>query len=203
MKLYQDERAVNPRRVRIFAAEKGLELELENIDIFKADHMTDDFSGMNPMQRVPVLELDDGTAISESVAICRYFEALKPEPPLMGGDPVEQAMVEMWNRRIELGLLDAIINCFRHGHPMMAELEDPQIKDWSVVNQGRASAVLEFLEGDMADRPFIAGERFSIADITCLCAVDFLKAARLELTDDHVNLKRWHGEVSARPSAAA
>ena len=203
MKLYQDERALNPRRVRIFAAEKGIEFSIENIDIFKSDHKTESFTALNPMQRVPVLELDDGTTISESTAICRYFEALKPEPALMGGDPVEQGRVEMWHRRIELNLLEAVTQCFRHGHPMMAELENPQIKDWSVLNQGRAAAMLEFLNGDMADRRFIAGDSFSIADIACLCAVDFLKAARLELTEDHGNLRRWHEEVSARPSTAA
>lgn len=203
MKLYQDERALNPRRVRIFAAEKGIGLSVENLDIFKSEHKTEGFTALNPMQRVPVLELDDGATISESTAICRYFEAIQPEPALMGGDPLDQARVEMWNRRIELNLLDAITQCFRHGHPMMADLESRQIKDWSVLNKGRAAAMLEFLEGDMADRPFIAGEAFSIADITCLCAIDFLRAARLELTEEHVNLRRWHADISARPSAKA
>ena len=203
MKLYQDERALNPRRVRIFAAEKGIEFSVENIDIFKSEHKTEGFTELNPMQRIPVLQFDDGSTISESTAICRYFEAIQLEPPLMGGDPLDQARVEMWQRRIELNLLDAIIQCFRHGHPMMAELENPQIKDWSVLNQGRAAAMLEFLNGDMADRQFIVGNTFSIADITCLCAIDFLKAARLELGEEHGNLRRWHGEVSSRPSAAA
>ncbi len=203
MKLYQDPQAVNPRRVRIFLAEKGIDVPFENLEVLKGGHRDPALVAKNPMMRVPFLELDDGTVIAESMAICRYFEALQPEPVLMGRNPVEQAGIEMWNRRVEHQLLGSVINCFRHGHPVMVALEPNQIKEWSVLNNTRASEMLGFLETEMASRPFIAGAEYSVADITALAAVDFLRAARLELTDDHPNLRRWHADVSARPSAAA
>jgi glutathione S-transferase len=189
--------------VRIFLAEKGISVPLVNVDVLKGEHKQPPLSDLNPMHRVPVLVLDDGTVIAESLAICRYFEVLNPEPRLMGESALEQATIEMWNRRVERRLLDPLTHCFRHGHPAMAALEPNQIKEWSVLSKERAAEMLTMLEGEMATRAFIAGDAFSIADVTALCAVDFLRAARLQLTDEHPNLKRWHGEVSARPSAAA
>jgi glutathione S-transferase len=203
MQLYQDPKAVNPRRVRVFLAEKGVSVPLVDVDVLKGEHMQPPLSDLNPMHRVPVLVLDDGTVIAESMAICRYFEVLHPEPCLFGAGALEQAVIEMWNRRIERRLLDPVSQCFRHGHPAMAALEPRQIKEWSVLSKDRAADMLAMLDAEMAARPCIAGAAFSVADITALCAVDFLRAARLELTDAHANLKRWHGEISARPSAAA
>jgi glutathione S-transferase len=203
MKLYQDPLAANPRRVRIFLAEKGIEVPTVDVEVMKGEHKQPPLSDMNPMHRVPILELDDGTVIAESMAICRYFEALQPEPCLMGADPVAQATIEMWSRRVERRLLDPVTQCFRHGHPAMAVLEPLQIAEWSVLNKERASQMLDLMDAEMAGRPFIAGEAYSVADITALVAVDFLRAARLALTEDHANLQRWYGEISTRPSAKA
>lgn len=203
MILIEDNRAPNPRRVRIFLAEKGIEVERRHIDIMVEEHKTPDMVKRNPFMRIPVLELDDGTCIAEAMAICRYFEALNPTPALFGETALEIGLVDMWQRRIELQLMHPIGFAFRHAHPRMAHLEVPQIKQWSEVNVGRVEAMLDFLNDELASRPFIAGESFSVADIDALCAVDFMRVARVSMTDEHVHLKRWYDEVSARPSAAA
>ena len=135
MKLYDGGRAPNPRRVRIFFAEKGLALpELVPVDMARKEHKTEAFTRINPAQRLPVLELDDGTALAETIAICRYIEALHPEPPLFGRDAKEQATIEMWNRRVELGLFASVAAVFRHSHPSMAELEE-QVPEWAEANR--------------------------------------------------------------------
>ena len=203
MKLIDGGRAPNPRRVRIFLAEKGIAIPTEQIDFAKRAHKSEDFTKINPMQRVPVLILDDGTAISESMAICRYFEALNPEPPLFGKSVKEQAVIEMWNRRMELNLMGAITAVFRHLHPAMAELEVPQVPEWGEANRPKVLGYLEWLDAELAGRQFIAGENFSVADITAMVAVDFMKPAKIELPDRLVDLARWHQAVRARPSAAA
>lgn len=203
MILIEDNRAPNPRRVRVFLAEKGIEVERRHIDIMAEEHKTPEMVRRNPFMRIPVLELDDGTCIAEAMAICRYFEALNPEPALFGKTPLEIGLIDMWQRRIELQLMHPIAFAFRHSHPRMAHLEVPQIKEWSEVNVGRVEAVLDFLNGELASRQFIAGDSFSVADIDALCAVDFMRVARVALKDEHTHLKRWHDEVSARPSAAA
>ena len=203
MILIEDNRAPNPRRVRIFLAEKGIEVERRHIDIMVEEHKTPEMVKRNPFMRIPVLELDDGTCIAEAMAICRYFEALHPDPALFGETPVEIGAIDMWQRRIELQLMHPIAYAFRHAHPKMAHLEEPQIKQWSEVNVGRVEAMLDFLDGELASRQFIAGDKFSVADIDALCAVDFMRVARVAMKDEHIQLKRWHGEVSARPSAAA
>ena len=144
MKLYDGGRAPNPRRVRIFFAEKGIPLpEIVAVDIGQKEHLTDAFARLNPVQRLPVLELDDGTALAETIAICRYIESLHPQPPLFGRDAKEQALIEMWSRRVELGLFAAVTAVFRHGHPSMAELEDHDTVD-------RNSFNLEKLRGAFA-----------------------------------------------------
>ncbi len=203
MKLIDGGRAPNPRRVRIFLAEKGIEVSVEPLDIGALEQKTDAFRAINPMQRVPVLILDDGTAISESVAICRYFEELQPDPPLMGTGALGKALVEMWNRRMELNLLAAVAAAFRHLHPAMIEMEVPQVAAWGEANKAKVMEVLEWLDGELAGRPFIAGDSYTIADITAMVAVDFMKPAKLAVPDNHANLLRWHGEVSSRPSASA
>ena len=203
MKIIETKRAPNPRRVRIFLAEKGIAVEFEQIDIMQLDQRSPAFSALNPLQQVPVLVLDDGATISESVAICRYFEDVQPQPALLGTTPLERATIEMWNRRIELGLFLPIAQCFRHTHPAMAALEVPQIAAWGEANRGRVAQLLRVLDTELARRPYIAGERLSIADITALVAVDFMKPARLTMPEGLTHVQRWHAAVSARPSARA
>ena len=202
MKLYEDHRAPNPRRVRIFLAEKGIEVPRQQVDIMAGEHKEPALSKLNPFERLPILELDDGQVICESLAICRYFEAVQPEPPLFGTDALDQAMVEMWQRRVEQNLYMPVSYAFRHGHPRMASLEVPQVREWGEANLARIPKMLDYFDGELGQREFLAGDRFSVADITALCAVDFMKVVRLSL-DGHENLRRWHGEVSGRPSASA
>ena len=203
MKLYDSARAPNPRRVRVFLAEKGVSVPTEQVDIGALAHKSAAFAAVNPMQRVPALQLDDGTVIAESMAICRYFEALRPEPPLFGRGAIEVALVEMWNRRLELNLLGPIASVFRHLHPAMKVLEQPQIPDWGEANKPRVAEFLGFLDGELKDRLFVAGDDYSVADITGMVAVDFMKPAKLTVPDELTHLRRWHAQVSDRPSARA
>jgi glutathione S-transferase len=202
MKILETKTAPNPRRVRIFLAEKGIEVPYTELDILK-QLKTPEFTRVNPFQRVPVLILDDGTAIAETLAICRYFEELQPEPALFGKGAKHRAIVEMWNRRMELGLLAAVAQAFRHLHPAAAALEVPQVAAWGEANKPRAQEVLRIMDRQLGERRFIAGDEFSVADITALVAVDFAKPARVERPQGLDNLARWHQEVSARPSAKA
>jgi glutathione S-transferase len=203
MKLYDSKLAPNPRRVRIFLAEKGIAVPTEQVDIAAKQHKTPEYAAVNPLQRMPALVLDDGTVITESVAICRYFEAQQPQPHLFGLGAKGMALVEMWNRRCELHLLFPVAHVFRHTHPAMKELEVPQLPDWAAANRPRVVEFLHVLDGQLERSQFIAGEGYSVADITALCAVDFMKPARLAIPDELANLKRWHADVSARPSAKA
>ncbi len=203
MKILQTKTAPNPRRVRIFLAEKGIEVPFEELDLMKGGAKTPEFTKLNRFQRVPVLILDDGTAIAETMAICRYFEETKPEPALFGKGAKQRALIEMWNRRMELGLWHCIQNAFRHLHPAMAQLEVPQIAAWGEANKPRAQEIMQFMDQELGKRRFIAGDDYSIADITALVAVDFAKPARVERPEGLKNLGRWHAEVSARPSAKA
>lgn len=203
MKLYDGGRAPNPRRVRIFLAEKGVTVATEAVDLGGMQHKSAGFTAINPLQRVPALELDDGTIITESVAICRYFEALHPEPNLFGKGALEIAMIEMWNRRVELSLYGPVQAVFRHLNPNMNKFEVPQIAEWGEVNKGRAGDFLEVLDAQLGKHRFIAGDRFSIADISGLVTVDLMKPAKLVVDDKLANVKRWHAEVDARPSSKA
>jgi glutathione S-transferase len=203
MKLYDGGRAPNPRRVKIFLAEKGLTVPLEQVDLGKLAHKSPEYTAVNPLQRVPALELDDGTILTESIAICRYFEALHPEPRLFGQGAKDEAMVEMWQRRIEFHLLVPISQVFRHAHPAMKEMEVPQVPAWAESNKPRVTEFLEILDRELKERRFVAGDRYTVADITGLVCVDFMKPAKLAVPESLSNLKRWHAEVSARPSAKA
>ena len=203
MKLYDAGRAPNPRRVRIFLAEKGVTVPVISIDLARLEHKAPAYVAVNPLQRTPALELDDGTVISESIAICRYFEELHTEPPLFGTGALERARVEMWQRRLEFGLLGTVAAVFRHLHPAMAEMEVPQVAAWGETNKPRVIEFLRFLNGELADRRFIAGDRFSVADITGLVGLDFMKPAKLSLPDELANVRRLHAELAARPSAQA
>jgi len=203
MKILETRAAPNPRRVRIFLAEKGIEVPFEELDLMKGALRTPEFTEKNWFRRVPVLVLDDGTAISETVAICRYFEELQPEPALFGKGALGRASVEMWNRRVELGLLVAVQFAFRHLHPAMAHLETPQVPAWGEANKPKALEILGYLDKELAGRRFIAGDAFSIADITLLVALDFMKPARIQRPPELTSLARWHEEMSARSSAKA
>lgn len=203
MKLYDGGRAVNPRRVRIFLAEKGIKVPIEPVDIGAMQHRTEAFAAINPMRRLPALVLDDGTVITESIAICRYFEALQPDPPLFGRGALEIAQVEMWNRRAEFNLMGPVTTVFQHLHPFMKPLVNPQVPDWGEANKPRVYEFLQLLDGELKKRPYVAGNDFTVADITAFTAVDFMKVPKLPLPDELINVRRWHQQVSARPSAAA
>jgi glutathione S-transferase len=203
MRLYDHSLAPNPRRVRIFAAEKGIRIPLEQVDIFAGKNRTPEFLKKNPSGGLPVLELDDGTCLAESVAICRYLEGLHPEPNLMGRDLREQAFIEMWNRRMELELFGVVGRAFQH----TAELfkgRMAQISEYGAAQQAQAGQRLVRLDGELANREFIAADRYTIADITALVAIDLgTNMAGIAIPPNLSNLKRWHAAVSGRPSAKA
>ncbi len=203
MKLYDSGRAPNPRRVRIFLSEKGITVPTVQVDIGRNEHKSATYRSVNPLARVPALELDDGTIITESIAICRYFEALHPEPTLFGRSPKDAALIEMWQRRLELGLLSPVSSVFRHLHPAMQELEVPQVPAWGEANKPRVTEFLGLLDRELATRRYAAGDTFSVADITGLVAIDFMKPGKLKVPEHMSNVLRWHGELAARPSAAA
>jgi glutathione S-transferase len=203
MKLYDGGRAANPRRVRIFLAEKGITVPIEPVDLGKLQHRSEAYAAINPVQRVPALVLDDGTVITESMAICRYFEALHPEPPLFGRAALDSALIEMWSRRVEFHLYLPVSYLFQHLHPAMKVMVDPQVPAWGEANKPRVFEFLRFLDGELHARPYVAGKEFTVADITTLVAVDFMKVSKLAVPEELANLRRWHSEVSARPSAAA
>ena len=203
MKLYEEPRAPNPRRVRIFLAEKGIAVPRVSIDINKMEHKTPEFAALNPFQRTPTLQLDDGTVIAESIAICRYFEEVQPDPPLFGIGAVGKALVEMWQRRIEFGLLLTVAAAFRHLHPAMAQMEVPQVTAWGEANKLKAIEFLQVLDGQLADSQFVCGDAFTVADITGLVAVDFMRPAKITLPEELANVRRWHSVVSERSSARA
>jgi glutathione S-transferase len=203
MKLYDGGRAPNPRRVRVFLAEKGITVPTEQVDLGKLEQRSDAFTAVNPMQRVPALVLDDGTVITESIAICRYFEVLHPEPPLFGRGALETALVEMWQRRAELHLLFPVATVFQHTHPAMKIMVDPQVAAWGEANKPRVTQFLQFLDEELKGRQYIAGNVYSVADITAMIAVDFMRVSKLTVPDDLANVKRWYAGASARPSANA
>ena len=203
MRLFDGGKAPNPRRVRVFLAEKGIAVPLVPVDMSANGHKSDELTARNPLQRLPVLELDDGTIITESIAICRYFEELHPAPALFGTGALERALVEMWQRRMELNLFMSVAHAFRHIHPAMKDWEVPQIAEWGEANKGRAVAFLSLLDRELAGREFAAGDRFSVADITGMIAIDFMKPARITVPDEFANLRRWYSTLRSRPSADA
>ena len=203
MKLFDSPYAPNPRRVRVFLAEKQISVPVETVELAKGQHRDAGYTAINPLQRTPALQLGDGTIITESIAICRYFEGLQPDPPLFGVGALDCALVEMWQRRMELSFLMPVAMAYRHSHPAAATLEVPQIAEMALVSRPRALDFLSYLDSELARRPFIAGERFTVADITGLVAIDFLRPARIELPQALTHVRRWHAQVSARPSAKA
>jgi glutathione S-transferase len=203
MKLFDGGRAPNPRRVRVFLAEKGIEVPLVPVDMGAMEHRQQEVASRNPLRRLPVLELDDGTIITESVAICRYFEELQPEPALFGKGALGKALVEMWQRRLELNLLFCVAQAFRHIHPAMKEMEVPQVAEWGEANKPKVIEFLRFLDDELATREFAAGDAYSVADITGLIAIDLMKPARIQVPEELGNVIRWHTALRARPSAGA
>jgi glutathione S-transferase len=179
MKLYDTKTAPNPRRVRMFIAEKGLDIPV-----------------------VQVLELDDGTCIAETVAICRYLEETHPHPPLMGTDAKDRAVVEMWQRRMELEIFQPIANVFVHTHDYFKGRVE-QVPAYGEACRTHALARMKWLDGELASRTYVAGERFTIADITALCGIDWGRVTSTRVPRECTNLLRWHELVSGRPSAKA
>jgi glutathione S-transferase len=204
MRLYDGGRAPNPRRVRIFLAEKGVTVETVPVDIGQMEHRAPAYAAVNPWGQVPALELDDGAVLTETIAICRYFEETIPTPPLFGLGARERAEVEMWQRRLELRLMTGVQHAFRHLHPAMAPMEVPQVPEWGEANKPRVREALALLDAHLADgRPYVCGEAYSVADITGLVAIDFMKPAKLTVPDEFAAVRRWHAAVTARPSAKA
>lgn len=203
MKLFDGGRAPNPRRVRIFLAEKGVDIPLVPVDMAAFGHKGEAITSRNPLQRLPVLELDDGTILCESIAICRYIEALHPEPALFGRGALGQALVEMWQRRMELVLFHSVAQAFRHIHPAMRDWEVPQVPEWGEANKPKALEFLAILDRELATREFIAGDDYTVADITGLVALDFMKPARISVPPELTNVLRWQKAISERPSAVA
>jgi glutathione S-transferase len=203
MLLYHDPRAPNPRRVRIFLAEKGVAYDTIEVSIAAAEHQKPEFRKKNPLALLPVLELADGRVLRESMAICRYIEELHPEPNLFGADPWERAQIEQWNRHAELELLLPIAQVFRNTNAFWAG-RIKQAPEFAEIMRENVCTRFDWIEQELAQREYIAGPRFSVADITALCAIDFGKVSNLRVkADTHPNLAAWHARVSGRPSAKA
>jgi glutathione S-transferase len=202
VRLFDQPRAPNPRRVNIFLAEKGIEIPRVAVNLIDGEHKQAAYLDRTGVPQVPALELDDGTVLVESVAICRYLEALRPEPNMMGRDAMEQVTIEMWQRLVEFRLFATVAACFRHTNPHLAVLED-QCADWGEVNRGRLHARLGELDRRLDGRDWIAADRPTIADITALVAVDFLRVIKYVLPEEYANLWAWHARMQARPSAKA
>ena len=194
--------APNPRRVRMFLAELGVDLAETAIDLRKREHKSPEYREKNSLGQIPTLELDDGSTLSESVAICRYFQDLHPQPALFGETAFAKARVDMWIRRIEFIVMTPVGNFWRHAHPFTATLLT-QFKDFGEANREAYAGAQRWLDRELASGPFIAGEAFSMADICALSTVDFATWIGLPITPEHARLTDWHARVSARPSAAA
>lgn len=194
--------APNPRRVRIFAAEKGVTLPSQTVSIVKREQKSTEFVALNPRGQTPALQLDDGTVISESVAICRYLEGLHPAPPLFGRTPVEQALIEMWSRRVEMVLMPPVGAVWVHTHVFTAALPGRNA-EWGEANRPRVEEALRFFDASLKDCEFLASDHYTMADILLLTTIDFAAFVGISMPDDLANLRNWHARVTARPSAAA
>ncbi len=204
MKLYTYAGAPNPRRVHIYLAEKGIEIPFQQVDIMKRENREPEFmKRVNSMGGLPVLELDDGSHIAESVAICRYFEVEHPDPPLFGTTASEQGTVEMWIRRIELNFMMPVGMVWVHGSPLTKAVVKRQIPEMAEQNRAVVRSYFDFLDRHLANHEYLAGE-FSFADIIALCTADFAaKLNDLPHSSEQAHLSRWYQSVSGRPSASA
>ena len=206
MKLYMSDYAPNPRRVAMFVAEKGIaNIEHVVLDLIKNEHKSEAFRAKNPMARTPALELDDGRVLSESRAICTYLEGLYPEPNLMGANAEERAFIEMADRRVEMNLLLYIANCARHTHPALAVMEQPQFADFGASQGEKMRSFAGWLDAELGKQPYIAGARFTVADITAFCALEFGRGLiKFKPGAEGFNkLQAWRDRIAERPSAAA
>ena len=210
MKLYGMQRAPNPRRAYIFLAEKGISVETVEINVAEGANRAPEYLAVNPRGVIPALVLDDGTVIDESIAICRYFEELQPEPNLMGRDPKEAAVIECWQRRIEFDGMLAIASVYRNTQPLFAARAQPgggpdtaQIPELAERGRILLPGFFTMLNARLGESPYVAGDRFTIADITTIVAIDFARWIKVRVPEDHTNTLRWHAEVTARPSYAA
>jgi glutathione S-transferase len=210
MKLYDMQMAPNPRRVRIFLAEKGLDVELVEINLMEGENLSEDFLKINPRGTLPTLELDDGTYLDESVAICRYLEELHPEPRLMGTDALSKALIESCQRQVEFDGFQPLLDTFRNTFPAFAERGVPglpaeykAIPELAERGQRRYQLFMKTLNDRLAKQDYVAGDKFSIADITALCAIDFAKVIEIEIPEEYTHARRWYEQVSNRPSANA
>lgn len=194
--------APNPRRVRIFLAEKGIDLPETRIDMMKREHKSAEFRAKNPMGQIPTLELDDGTCISETVSICRYLEEIHPTPPLFGTTAVERATIDMWIRRVEFSVMMPVGQFWRHAHPRTAALLT-QYKEFGESNKTTYSGSQKFMDRELSARPFVAGDTYSMADICLLTTIDFATWIGLPLEAEFKSLNDWHARVTARASAEA
>lgn len=203
MLLYHDPRAPNPRRVRVFLAEKNVAYDTIEVLIANSAHQTDAFRRKNPISLLPVLELPDGRILRESMAICRYIEEEHPEPNLFGSDSWERAQVEMWNRHAELELLWPISQIFRNSHPFWIG-KIKQAPEFADAMRDHVGTRMDWLEEELGKRPYMAGDRYTVADITALCALDFGKVSNVRINaETHPNLAAWHKRASERPSSKA
>lgn len=202
MKIYDTKTAPTPRRVRIFLAEKGIKAEYVQVDLESGDNLSPLMRAKNPIGKVPILELDDGTCIGESDAICLYFESLQPKPSLMGVTPVEKGVIAMWQRQIEMCLFNQIGMCFQHSTGYYKDRMTP-VPEYGKVAGINAAKYLRVLDKQLSENEFMAGDKFSIADITALCAIDFGRVVNVRIKEEHSNLQRWYEQVSERPSAKA
>ena len=203
MKIYEMKIAPNPRRVRIFLAEKEItNIEFIELDLQQGENLTPEFKQKNPFGKVPVLELDDGICLNETIAICRYFEETHPENPLMGKTPLEKAQIEMWQRWVEFYFLVPTGMCFQHSSGYFKDRMTP-IKEWGNECRNHVNKFMHFLNKHLETNSFLAGDKFSIADITALCTMDFNKVNQITIGEEQPNLKRWYNDVYSRPSAKA
>ena len=202
MKLYDLKSGLNPRRVRIFLAEKGVSLPMAEVDMPGGENKRPSYLAKNPMGTMPVLEFDDGSYLAESIAICRYFEEEYPEPPLFGRDRMERARIEMWNRRMELEILRPIQDVFLHLSPFWQGKRE-QFPEYGRAMQAQALERMAWLDRELATREYIAGEHYSVADITAQCAFLVGKNTGSPIPADFVHLNRWYKQVTSRPTARA
>lgn len=205
MKLYSTKGAPNPDRVTFFLKEKGKldAVEIIELNLMKGEHRTDNYKSKNAAMRVPALELDDGTVLAESRAICTYLESVFPETNLMGRDALERAQIEMWDRRIELNFMSSIAGWFRHGHPAAAALEPVQCKEWSDMCGEATRKAADYFDKVLGKTDFVAGDRFTNADITLFVCMNFAQYMRFKAWEGRDNLSRWMETMKSHPMAQA
>ena len=209
MKLYDCQMAPNPRRVRVFLAEKGVDIPKTEVSIIDGENLKPEYLAVNPRGLLPTLELDDGSRIDETIAICRYIEETQPEPNLMGRDALEKAQVESWQRHMEFDGLNPTGEMFRNSFDPFKNRGLPGLENVQAIPElaarGKAGVerFYERLEQRLSQSAYIAGERYTIADITALCVVDFASFAKMGIPEANTSTKRWHADVSSRPSAKA